>query len=190
MEYRRPKPSRGIAQCWGLSAVLWNFCFIYICWCMCTIRHEIATESWWRRIWKVLDDTTHHDALQLHFTAYTLFSHYPSWLLREPCGVGVLCHVPVPWLSLPSGPPVKKSQLRGGQARTPACWPWMRPEGQVLEWRLHLRRVFLLERRFGVIWDPCLGGRESCHNYFYSLLLLQIARGVFLELDSSCLCCI
>lgn len=137
-------------------------------------------ESRWNRVWKVLDCDPPRCAA-VNFPAHTLFSHV---ILAE-----FYVH-PVGWVSCATGVSPGWAALRATCEAGSAAWrSGSRRSLLALDeaWRTGVERrprrcqVFLLERRFWVIWNPSPGGRESRHNDFCSALILQTARGIVLE---------
>lgn len=57
---------------------------------------------------------------------------YPSWLFHEPRGVGILGHMFCPLVVPALRISCEDVSAAWCQAGTPACWPWVRLEGQVL----------------------------------------------------------
>ena len=120
----------------------------------------------------------------------SFLTYYPSGLGREPCGVGVLCRMvclladPAFWATWeevsaawwsgthPSLLALEKPRKTGARVEAASLPPSL--AGKEI---------------FKEAWSTCLGGRASSHTYFFSLILLQIAIGVFLVL-SLCVCAV
>lgn len=150
--------------------------------------HDIPTVNHAIRSWQDTGLMTHLDVLQIPctFPLCLFFSHLLSQLIltwtlwsRCPALQGFS-----PRLSLPFGPPGKKSQLHGSWARTPACWPWRTLARQVWRWRPPERRF---SKKPGM--PVSVGERAAALNFVF-LTLLHIAVGVFQEFQPLCLSCI